>query len=129
MSVQKEKFELEYIIKTSPAILFSRLSTPSGLSEWFADDVNLEGKIFRFVWDGSEQQAEQVLKKENKMVRYHWVEEDDDKTYFEFRINVDDMTGETALLVIDFAEPEEKEDTIDLWNQQIDELKHGLGSI
>ena len=67
MSVQKEKFELEYILKTSPAILFSRLSTPSGLSEWFADDVNLEGKIFRFVWDGSEQQAEQVLKKENKM--------------------------------------------------------------
>jgi len=129
MPTQKEKFELEYIIKTSPAILFARLSNPSGLSEWFADDVNLKGKIFTFVWDGAEQQAEQVLRKENKMVRYHWLEDEDEKSFFEFRINVDDLTGETAIVVIDFAEPDEKEDAIELWNQQIDELKHGLGSV
>ncbi len=129
MSVQKEKFELEYIIKTSPSILFTRLSSPSGLSEWFADDVNLKGKIFSFVWEGSEQQAEQVLKKENKVVRYHWLEDGDEKYYFEFRINVDDMTGETALIITDFAEEDEKEDAIELWNQQIDELMHGLGSV
>jgi len=129
MPTQKEKFELEYIINTSPSILFARLSSPSGLSEWFADDVNLKGKVYTFVWEGSEQQAEQVLRKENKMVRYHWLDDDDDKTYFEFRINVDDLTGETALVIIDFAEEDEKEDTIELWNQQIDELKHGLGSV
>ncbi|MBR8538252.1 SRPBCC domain-containing protein [Carboxylicivirga mesophila] len=129
MPTQKEKFELEYIIKTSPSILFSRLSSPSGLSEWFADDVNLKGKIFTFVWEGSEQQAEQVLRKENKMVRYHWLDDEDDKAFFEFRINVDDLTGETALVVIDFAEEDEKEDAIELWNNQIDELKHGLGSV
>jgi len=129
MPTQKEKFELEYIIKTSPSILFARLSNPSGLSEWFADDVNLKGKIYTFVWEGSEQQAEQVLRKENKMVRYHWLDDEDDKAYFEFKINVDDLTGETALVVIDFAEEDEKEDAIELWNQQIDELKHGLGSV
>ncbi len=129
MSIQKEKFELEFIIKTSPSILFARLSTPSGLSEWFADDVNLKGKVFTFVWEGTEQHAEQTLKKENKLVRYLWVDEEDDKSYFEFRINVDDLTGETALLVIDHAEPDEKEDAIELWNQQIEELKHGLGSV
>lgn len=129
MPTQKEKFELEYIIRTSPSILYTRLSNPSGLSEWFADDVNLKGKVFTFVWDGSEQQAEQVLRKENKMVRYHWLDDEDDKAYFEFRINVDDLTGETALVVIDFAEADEKEDSIELWNQQIDELKHGLGSV
>jgi len=129
MSIQKERFELEYIIKTSPSILYARLSSPSGLSEWFADDVNLKGKIFTFVWDGSEQQAEQTLKKENKMVRFHWLDDDDEKSFFEFRINVDDLTGETALLVVDHAEPDEKEDAIELWNQQVDELKHGLGSV
>ena len=129
MPTQKEKYELEYIIKTSPSILFSRLSSPSGLSEWFADDVNLKGKVYTFVWEGSEQQAEQVLRKENKMVRYHWLDDDDDKAYFEFRINVDDLTGETALVVVDFAEEDEKEDSIELWNNQIDELKHGLGSV
>jgi uncharacterized protein YndB with AHSA1/START domain len=129
MPTEKEKYELEYIVKTSPSILFSRLSTPSGLSEWFADDVNLKGKVYTFVWEGSEQQAEQVLRKENKMVRYHWLDDEDDKAYFEFRINVDDLTGETALVIIDFAEPDEKEDAIELWNNQIDELKHGLGSV
>ena len=129
MPTQKEKFELEYIIKTSPSILFARLSSPSGLSEWFADDVNLKGKIYTFVWEGSEQQAEQVLRKENKMVRYHWLDDEDDKAYFEFRINVDDLTGETALVIIDFAEADEKEDAMELWNQQVDELKHGLGSV
>ena len=125
--MSKEKIEIEYIINISPSILFNRLSSPSGLSEWFADDVNLNGKIFTFIWDGAEQEAEQVLRKENKMVRYHWLD-DDPETYFEFRINVDELTGDTALVVVDFTDPDEKEDTIELWNQQIDALKHLLGA-
>ncbi|TAJ11534.1 SRPBCC domain-containing protein [Marinilabiliaceae bacterium JC017] len=128
MSVKKEKFELEYIINTSPSIVFNRLSSPSGLSEWFADDVNLVGKTYTFVWEGSGQEAELVLRKENKMIRFHWLDDEDESTYFEFRINVDEITGETALLIIDFAEPDDKDDAIELWNQQIDELKHGLGA-
>ena len=127
MSETKEKFELEYILQSSPAILFNRLSTPSGLSEWFADDVNIEGKIFKFVWDGSEQLAELILRKENKIIRFHWVEDEDD-TYFEFRIEVDELTGDTALVIVDFSEPDDKDDAIELWNQQIEMLKHGLGS-
>ena len=124
--MSKEKLEIEYIINISPSILFNRLSSPSGLSEWFADDVNLNGKVFTFIWNGSEQEAEQVLRKENRMVRYHWLD-DDPEIYFEFRINVDELTGDTALVVVDFAEPDEKEDTIELWNQQVDVLKHLLG--
>ena len=127
MSETKEKFELEYILQSSPAILFNRLSTPSGLSEWFADDVNIEGKIFKFVWDGSEQLAELILRKENKIIRFHWIEDEDD-TYFEFRIEVDELTGDTALVIVDFSEPDDKDDAIELWNQQIEMLKHGLGS-
>jgi len=125
--MSKEKIEIEYIINISPSILFNRLSSPSGLSEWFADDVNLNGKVFTFIWNGVEQEAEQVLRKDNKMVRYHWLD-DDPETYFEFRINVDELTGDTALLIIDFTEPDEKEDTIELWNQQVDALKHLLGA-
>ena len=125
--MSKEKIEIEYIINISPSILFNRLSSPSGLSEWFADDVNLNGKVFTFIWNGVEQEAEQVLRKDNKMVRYHWLD-DDPETYFEFRINVDELTGDTALLIIDFTDPDEKEDTIELWNQQVDALKHLLGA-
>ncbi len=126
--MSKEKFEIEFTINISPTILFNRLSSPSGLAEWFADDVNLNGKVYTFIWDGSSQEAEQVLRKENKMVRYHWLDDDDPDTYFEFRINVDELTSDTALMVIDFAEPDEKEDAIELWTQQVESLKHILGA-
>ncbi len=129
MSDQKEKIELEFIIKTSPSILYNRLSTPSGLSEWFADDVNVKGKVFTFIWDGAEQEAELLSQKENSSVKFHWLDDDDENSYFEFNINVDELTGETALLIIDFAEEDEKEDSVELWNQQVDQLKHCLGSI
>ncbi len=125
--MSKEKYEIEYIINISPSILFNRLSSPSGLSEWFADDVNLNGKVFTFIWNGVEQEAEQVLRKENRMVRYHWLDDDPD-TYFEFRINVDELTGDTALVVVDFSDPDEKEDAVELWNQQVESLKHLLGA-
>jgi uncharacterized protein YndB with AHSA1/START domain len=128
MSGRKEKFEIEYMINTSPVILYNRLSTPSGLSEWFADDVNVEGNVFLFKWKGTEQKAQQLQRKENKSARYHWLDDEDEQTYFEFRINVDELTGETALVITDFIEPDELEDARDLWDQQIESLKHGLGS-
>ncbi len=122
----KQKIELEYSIKSSPRILFTRLSTPGGLAEWFADDVNLRGSVFSFIWEGSEQKANLVQKKENSHIRFSWVDDDDD-TYFEFRISVDELTKDVALVVTDFVEEDEKEDTIELWNTQISELKHTIG--
>jgi uncharacterized protein YndB with AHSA1/START domain len=122
------KIELEYLLKTSPAILFSRLATASGLSEWFADNVNVKGNIFTFIWEGSEQQAEQVLRKENKMVRYQWLDEGMEGIWFQFDIDVDELTGDVALFITDHVEPEDKEDTIELWGRQVEVLTHGLGS-
>ena len=122
------RIELEYLLKTSPGILFNRLATPSGLSEWFADNVNVKGKIFTFIWEGSEQQAEQTLKKENKMVRFQWLDEGMEDMWFELNIDVDELTGDVALLITDHVEPGDKEDSIELWDQQVDVLKHGLGS-
>ena len=123
----KNKYELEYTFNSSPKVLFNRLATPGGLTEWFADDVNVRGDMFTFIWEGSEQVAEITGKKDGKYVRFHWVDEEDDKTYFEFKINIDELTGDVALIVIDFAEDDEKEDAIDLWNTRIAELKHILG--
>ncbi|KPK86997.1 MAG: hypothetical protein AMS27_03660 [Bacteroides sp. SM23_62_1] len=123
----KQKFELEYTLNTSPDILFTRLSTPGGLSEWFADDVNLDGKIYTFFWDKTEQQAEVIMKKDNKYIRFRWLDENDRKTYFEFKITQHELTGDVALLITDFAEEDEKNDAIDLWDTQIAELKHVIG--
>jgi len=126
---QRETIELEYLLNTSSRILFNRLSTASGLSEWFADDVSVVGNKFTFKWEGSEQKAEQTLRKENKLVRYEWLDEDLLGVWFEFRINVDELTGDVALVIIDHIEADDKDDIIELWNRQIEILKHGLGSV
>lgn len=122
----KNKFELEYSINSAPKILYARLSTPGGLAEWFADDINIRGNVYKFIWDGSEQEAELVTKKENQLVRFKWLDDDDD-SYFEFHIRKDELTGEVALVITDFAEDDEKDESIDLWDTQIAELKHALG--
>ncbi|HCC30484.1 MAG TPA: hypothetical protein DEQ03_10600, partial [Marinilabiliales bacterium] len=115
-------------LKSSDRVLFNRLSTAGGLNEWFADNVIVQGKVFTFEWDGIEQQAEMINKKEFRSVRYHWIDDVDDKTFFEFRINVDELTGDLALVVTDFAEPDEIDDAKELWDTQVAALKHILGS-
>lgn len=122
------KFELEYTLNCSQKVLFSRLSTPEGLSEWFAENVNVEGDIFTFLWDKSESRARLVALKENKLARFEWLDRDDEESnYFEFRINIQELTGDLALIITDFSESEEKEDAIYLWDSQITDLKRALG--
>ncbi len=123
----KKKFELEYTINSSPSVLFNRLSTPGGLAEWFADDVNLHRGIYTFIWEKSEHQAEVVQHKDNKYIRFRWIEEEDQDSYFEFRLNQDELTGDVSLLITDFAEDDETTDAVDLWDTQIAELKHVIG--
>ena len=124
----KSKFELEYTMNCSPKVLFSRLSTPEGLSEWFADNVNVDGDIFTFIWNNSGSNARLSALKENKLVRFEWTDKDDeDENYFEFRLNIDELTGDLALIISDFAESDEKEDAIYLWDSQITDLKRLLG--
>lgn len=124
----KVKYELEYTFYTSPKVLFPRVSTAGGLAEWFADDVKVDGKKFTFFWKRSEQEAEMILKKDGKYVRFHWLDDDEDpKSYFEFRLHIDELTNDLALIITDFAEEDEVEDARELWNQQIQSLKHLLG--
>lgn len=123
----KKKYELEYTINSSPRVLFNRLSTPGGLSEWFANDVNLRGSIFTFIWEETEQQAEVMQRKDNKYIRFRWIEDEDDSIYFEFRLTQDELTGDVSLLITDFADDDEKDDAVDLWDTQIAELKHVIG--
>jgi uncharacterized protein YndB with AHSA1/START domain len=125
----KVKLQLEYIINCSPKVLFNRLSTAAGLTEWFADDVRVKGNLFTFVWGDTNQVAEKKNHKENKSVRYEWTDEDDkDESYFEFVIALDDLTNDVSLMIVDFADEDEVKDTTDLWNTQIAKLKQLLGS-
>jgi len=124
----KKKITLEYTLNSSPKVIFPRLSTPGGLSEWFADNVNIAGSSYSFFWENAEQKAEIVQKKENRYIRFRWIDPDETESHwFEFRINTDELTGDTALIVTDFAEDEDRESTIELWNSQIAKLRHVIG--
>jgi len=124
----KKKIILEYTLNSSPKVLYPRLSTPGGLSEWFADNVNINGNIYSFFWDESEQRAEVVQKKENKYIRFRWIDtEEAESHWFEFRINVDELTGESALIITDMVEEEDSDSIMELWNSQISRLKQVIG--
>lgn len=124
----KIKFELEFPIQASSQLLFQYISTPSGLSEWFADNVNLRGDLFTFIWDDSEEQAKLLTKKNGERVKFKWVDDDDTNSYFEIRIQVDGITKDVSLMVTDFSEEDEVEETKMLWDNQISDLKKVLGS-
>ena len=122
------QYTLEFPIRSSIKVLYKRLSTPSGLSEWFANDVNIKNGVYTFYWDGSEQSAKLVTKKENKFVKYKLVDSDEADDYFEFKIVVDDMTSDVSLLITDFADDEEDfEEAKLLWETQVDNLRGALG--
>jgi uncharacterized protein YndB with AHSA1/START domain len=125
----KTKYQLEYVINTAPKLLYARLTTPSGLSEWFADNVNVRGENFIFIWDKTEQEAKVLMKKMNESVRFKWVddEEDDEESYFEFLIAKEELTGDVALIITDFAEEDEISGSQELWDNQIAILKRAIG--
>ena len=83
----KVKYELEFPIQSSPQLLYQYISTPSGLSEWFADNVNSRGEFFTFIWDDSEEKAKLASKKTGERIKFRWLEEDNTETDINFSRN------------------------------------------
>lgn len=126
--MNKEKFTLEFDLKSvSINLLWTTISTPSGLEEWFADKVTISGKKHTFTWSGNSQEAELVGIRTANYVRFKWLEDKNEKYYFEFKITVDDVTGEVGLAITDYAEPDDIEDSKSLWDKQIKGMLHSIG--
>ncbi|MBS3993810.1 MAG: SRPBCC domain-containing protein [Bacteroidetes bacterium] len=126
---KKIKYQLEFPIHASPHFIYQFLVTPSGLSEWFADNVNSRGELFTFFWDGVDEEVAKLLaKRQDERVKFKWVEDTEDEYFFEFKIQVDEITKDVSLIVTDFAEADELESAKMLWENQIDELKHIIGA-
>ena len=127
----KVKFELEFPIHASPQMLFQYISSASGLSEWFADNVNSRGEFFTFIWDGSEEKARLSARKSDEKVKFRWIDEDNKDTdyFFELRILEDEITKDVSLMVTDFAFEEDFAEVKLLWESQISDLKHVIGSV
>ena len=124
----KEILELEYHFNTSSKVLFPRLSTAIGLNEWFADEVNERDKVFTFRWDKEERSAELISVKEWRSVRFHWLDDDDSESYFEFNLSTTELTDDLALRITDFAEENESTELKEIWDAQISDLKRVLGA-
>ena len=124
----KVKFEMEFPIHVSPSLLYQYISTPSGMSEWYADNVNSRGEYFTFIWEDSEEKARLVGKKNGERVKFKWVDDEETDYYFEMRIVEDEITKDVSLIVTDFAEEDEIEEGKMLWENMISNLKQLLGS-
>tara|TARA_R110002049_G_scaffold194392_5_gene363289 strand:- start:1835 stop:2215 length:381 start_codon:yes stop_codon:yes gene_type:complete len=122
----KIEYQLEFPVKSSPKILYNFIATPGGLSEWFADNVNSRGSSYTFIWDGSEEVAELISKKAGSHIKFKWEEENDD-TFFELRVRIDDLTKDIALIITDFAEEDELDESKMLWESQVAELLNVIG--
>ena len=122
-----KEIKLEFFLKTATSVLFSRIGTPSGLSEWFADNVKEDGKIFTFTWGKTEQKAEIMTITPNESIRFRWLNMDSDSE-FGFNIVRDELTGDVALVITDMVDEDEVEDNKSLWSSQVAKLKQMIGS-
>ncbi|WP_026916073.1 START-like domain-containing protein [Christiangramia portivictoriae] len=125
---EKTKYEMEFPIQASPSLLYQYISTPSGLSEWYADNVNSRGEFFTFIWEGSEEKAKLMSKKSDERIKFKWIDDEDSPYFFELRIQVDDITKDVSLMITDFAEEDEIDEGKMLWENMVSDLKQILGS-
>lgn len=123
----KTQFELEFIINSSPKLLYNYITTPSAMSEWFADDVDFKEGIYTFHWDGSVEKAKVLSKVLGKSIKFKWLESEDEESFVELRIEVDELTKDLALIIIDFADEDEVKEAKMLWESQIDDLHSIIG--
>lgn len=124
---EKIKFSLEYEVKSSPKILFGFLNEPNGLAQWFADDVRYKDQIYTFVWDGEDHKAKLLSIKENKLVKFRWLD-DEPSCYFELEILQDELTNDVALGITDFAPQEQIAERKQIWDIQVEYLISVLGA-
>lgn len=127
MPVVKEKFQIEFPVHASASLIFEYISTSTGLSEWFADKVIEHQEEFTFIWSGQEETAHLIRYKEDNFVRFRWNEDEDTKYFFEIAIVEDEITNDIEILITDFAEPDDIEESKLYWENKIDDLKKVIG--
>jgi len=132
MKATKTKFIREYPVNASAKLLYPYLSTPSGLSQWFCDDVLVdEDKVFNFVWDGRNHYAEMTSHRTNRSVRFLFLDEHKqhaaDSSYIDFSIESSELTQEQFLKVVDYSEGEDVEELSELWEHLLQKLREIVG--
>lgn len=127
--MERVSFRLEFILKTSPNIVYKFLTTPSCLIRWFCDKVDIEDDVYTYSWDGEEEVATLIDDFEEELLRFQWEEAESDEEFLEFHMKISDVTRETVFEIVDWCDADEVEDQKQLWTSQIDSMKKAMGII
>lgn len=124
-----EKIHLEYALNaTSRNILWGAISTPSGLEDWFADKVESDDKTVEFSWGKTEKRKAAIIAvRAFSFIRFRWLDECEEKSYFELRMNQNELTSDFVLEITDFADSDEVDDVKELWDSQVAKLRRTCG--
>ncbi|HRO99921.1 MAG TPA: START-like domain-containing protein [Flavobacteriales bacterium] len=125
---RKERVQMEFYMHSSPNMLYELISTPSGFAEWYCQDVNVRGDLWTFIWPEEQEETTMIGRRLGEVIRFHRNSDEDETTFFEFRVRVDAMTNEVALVVTDHGWPHEVESIRNLWASQVANLMRVLGA-
>jgi uncharacterized protein YndB with AHSA1/START domain len=123
---KRTQYTIEYTFKAKSEMLFNYISTPYNLSIWFADEVQVKGDIFLFVWNKSSETAKMIKQIFKKKVVFQWIEREDNE-YLTFLLDTDEITGDTVITITDFDFENQVESAALMWNSAIDKLKRLVG--
>lgn len=119
----REKIQMEFILRASPAIIYRFITSPTAIVRWFCDEVDITGDMYTFSWNGAEEQAEMLDDIEEERIRFRWLDAEDEDEYLEFKMYKSKITNETILEITDFCDDDEVEEQKDLWENQVRQLK------
>ena len=129
----KQKFIGEYQINASRKMLFPYLSTATGLCQWFADDVNINNidKTLIFILDGDERIAVIDSIKNNRYVKFRFLNDDEkpkENDTLEFRLEINELTQSVFVLVEEYTDTDDLEESYQIWENLLSQLKEIIGA-
>ena len=125
--MDRVSFNMEFLFRASPTIIYKFLTTPDCLIRWFCDDCNIVDKRFVFEWDGEQEEATVLEDVENEQLRLEWDEFTDMDEYLDFQLSRSEVTGETILVITAFCDDDEVDEENQFWTTQMEGLRRATG--
>jgi len=121
--------EMEFPIRSSPAILYDFVSNTSNITQWFCDDLKTKDKDhYIFIWEGESSREVLVEKKiRGKLIRFSYMDAPKGE-FLEFEVVKDDLTGDVMIKVTDFCDEDEAEFNQQVWAADMEHLTSVVGA-
>ena len=84
--MKKTQFEIEYLFRASPTIIYTFITTPACLIRWFCEEADVDNDLFTFRWKDSEETAILVDDFEDELLRFRWEDAVSDNEFLEFML-------------------------------------------